>query len=287
MNAALWGLISAAGLGGADFMARYSARALGAPLAYAAVLIVGAAGLTAYMLAAGAPFIWSWQGNLLAATYGICVAVMCMLLYWGLARGPVAIVAPIVAAHPALVLIVNVMTGLRPEPLQWAGMLVVIAGGILIARSAEAHPQLKSEGAAEMHKTLTIAAGACLAYVVLILAGQAAAPAVGELQAATIGRWAGLLPIGLVLAVQRRAPAVPGPWIPFVLLQGVLDTVGYVAFLKGSTTEAAHVTMVVASTFSVITVLLARLILKEPIGLLQWAAIAMIATGTAVLAGSG
>ena len=42
MISALFGLASALSLGGADFMARFSARALGAPLTYGFVLLVGA-----------------------------------------------------------------------------------------------------------------------------------------------------------------------------------------------------------------------------------------------------
>jgi drug/metabolite transporter (DMT)-like permease len=41
--------------------------------------------------------------------------------------------------------------------------------------------------------------------------------------------------------------------------------------------------MVVASAFSVVAVLLARLIIHEKVSKMQWAAIALIAGGTAVL----
>ena len=44
--------------------------------------------------------------------------------------------------------------------------------------------------------------------------------------------------------------------------------------------------MVVASAFSVVTVLLARVVIKEQVTPLQWAAIALIALGTAVLSGT-
>jgi drug/metabolite transporter (DMT)-like permease len=43
--------------------------------------------------------------------------------------------------------------------------------------------------------------------------------------------------------------------------------------------------MVVASTFSVFTVFLARVVLKEPISAQQWIAIALITLGTGALAG--
>ena len=66
-------------------------------------------------------------------------------------------------------------------------------------------------------------------------------------------------------------------------LQAGLDTLGYIAFLAGSNSAAPHITMVVASAFSVVAVLLARLIVDEPVSKMQWAAIVLIAGGTAVL----
>jgi len=41
----------------------------------------------------------------------------------------------------------------------------------------------------------------------------------------------------------------------YVGLQGLLDTAGYFTFLAGANTVAPHITMVVASAFSVVTVL--------------------------------
>lgn len=285
MSPALYGLISAAGLGTADFMARFSARAVGALLAYAVVLLVGAAGTTALFVVGDTPMVWSMAGNALATVHGISVAIMCVLLYAGLARGPVSIVAPIVAAHPALVLAVNVLLGTRPSAVQWAAMGAIITGGLLIARSADEHADAAASDDGGMRTTLLLAVGACLAYAVLVLTGQAAAPMVGQLQTVLIGRWAGLGFLLIVLLAKRVKPVIPPRWLAFLLAQGALDTLGYMAFMQGSVSHAPHITMVIASTFSVFTVAFARLILKEPISTLQWLAIAMISLGTAVLAG--
>ncbi len=281
MISALFGLTSALGLGAADFMARFSARALGAPLNYAAVLLIGALGTTIWLVATGTELVWSPIGYVLAFLHGIAVAVMCILLYMGIARGPIAVVVPIVAAHPALVLVVNVLMGLRPSAAQWAAMAVIIAGGVFIARTAVAEPE---EAEAESNRiTVIIAIGACLAYVAIVLTGQAATPLIGAPQTMWIGRWTGLVFIAGILLVQRTPIRIPAEWIPFVGLQAGLDTLGYIAFLAGSNSAAPHITMVVASAFSVVAVLLARLIIKEPVSKMQWTAIALIAGGTAVL----
>ena len=281
MIPALLGLASALGLGAADFMARFSTRELGAPLTYGVVLLIGAVGTTLWALALGTPLTWSAPGCMIASVHGVCVAVMCILLYMGIARGPIATVAPIVAAHPALVLVVNVLAGVRPSTLQWAGMSAVMAGGILITRSAILTP---AHAAGSISRTtLLIAFAACLAYAAIVLTAQAATPLIGEFQTLLIGRWSGLVFIAGVLFVQRASLRIPRSWSPYVGLQGGLDSLGYFAFLAGANSAAPHVTMVVASTFSVVTVALAKLVLHEPISKLQWAAIALISAGTAVL----
>lgn len=281
MISALLGLASALGLGTADFMARFSSRALGAPLTYGVVLFVGALGTTIWLLVSDVELVWSPLGCTIAVIHGISVSVMCVLLYMGLARGPIAVVVPIVAAHPALVLAVNVLMGVRPSPVQWAAMATVIAGGILIARSAVSEPEPSAAGS--NRTTVYIAFGACLAYAAIVLTGQAATPLIGEVQTMFIGRWAGLGFIALILAFQRAPLRIPPNWLPFLGLQGGLDGLGYFAFLAGANTGTPHITMVVASAFGVVTVLLARLIIHEPVNKMQWAAIALIAAGTAVL----
>lgn len=286
MSAALWGSLSSASLGAADFMGRFSGRAIGATLTYGVVLLVGAIVTSAAVVLSGIEIVSSPYGWGMAILQGISVSIMCILLYAGLARGPVAIVAPIVAAHPVFVLAINVAMGLRPGVTEWTAMAAILVGGVMIARSAGEHPQFAGEnGAAEMRTTVLISLGSCLAYVAIVLTSQAAAPVLGELQTVWISRCAGLVFVALILIAQRARISVPRAWLPFVGLQGLLDALGYLTFLAGATSASPHIAMVVASTFSVFTVFLARVVLKEPISAQQWAAIALITLGTGALAG--
>jgi drug/metabolite transporter (DMT)-like permease len=282
MISALFGLASALSLGGADFMARFSARALGAPLTYGFVLLVGALGATLWLLASGAELTWSPLGNGFAVAHGIFVAVMCILLYVALARGPIAVVAPIVAAHPALVLLVNVLAGVRPSALQWTAMIAILGGGIAITRSATSEPDRAD---AERNRvTVLIAIGASVAYAAIFLTAQVSTPLIGALQTMWVGRCTGLLFIALILFVQGVRPRVPAAWLPFVSLQAGLDSAGYFTLLAGANSAQPHITLIVASGFSVVTVLLARIVINESVSKMQWAAIGLIAVGTALLA---
>jgi drug/metabolite transporter (DMT)-like permease len=281
MISALFGLASAFGLGTADFMARFSARALGAPLAYGIVLLVGAIGATAWLFIGRTPLVWSPFGGAIAVAHGFSVSAMCILRYLGIARGPIAVVVPIVAAHPALVLAVNVLLGARPSAVQWAAMVTVIACGVFIARDAVSESEPSQ--AQRNRISVLIASSACLAYVAIVLTAQVATPLIGNFQTLLIGRWAGLVFIVAMLLVQGVPLRVPVRWLPFMGLQGVLDGFGYLAFLAGANTVTPYIAVVVASTFSVVTVVLARLIIREPVSKWQWMAIALVAAGTAVL----
>lgn len=285
MNAALWGIISALSFGSADFMARYSTRAHNPVASYGAVLLIGAVATTLWVLVRGEPLVWSPLGVAFAMAHGAASAIMTTLLYWGLARGPVSVVAPIVASHPAIVLIVLVVLGSRPDAIEWAAMAVVFAGGIIIARAAEEErAEGAASGGAELRTTLKIAVAACLVYVVLVLAGQQAVPLLGAIQTTWIGRLTGLAVIVVMALASRQSLSIKPKWMPFLLVQGLADVAGYMTLTMGGATSSPEITAVISAGFSVVTVLLAWAILKERISLVQWAAVAMIAGGSAVLA---
>ena len=108
----------------------------------------------------------------------------------------------------------------------------------------------------------------------------------GELQTTWIGRLTGLVALLALFAVRRERPRCERSWLPFLLLLGLLDTSGYLALFAGSTGPHPEATAVAASTFGVVTVILARIVLRESITRIQWAAIALVFGGVAALAGA-
>ena len=343
MGGVLWGCLSALCLGSADFMARFGTRALGARSVYLVVLAIGGTALTVVVFASGAPIVRSPPGLALSALHGVSVVVMSVLLYTALARGPISMVAPIVAAHPVLVLAFAFATGQRPSLGQWLAMAAIIAGVIAVARYARPSPgdssashaswktpappgkELRgnplrnvfdsradsrekpapgesgggdprnawdhgksraSEDLAAPRTTLALATGASVAHALIIISGQAAVPYMGELQTTWVGRITGLAVLLAVFAVRRERPRCERSWLPFLLVLGLLDTSGYLALFAGSTGPHPEATAVAASTFGVVTVVLARVILREPIAWRQWGAIALVFSGVATLAGA-
>lgn len=285
MNPAIAGALCALALGSADFAGRFSTRTLGAPSAWLGTLVAGTIVLTAWIVLTDAPLTWSVEGLPYVAANGVATTIMTLLLYKALARGPVSVAAPIVGSHPVLVVAFWVAFGARPSAIQWLAMAATILGAVIVARSAE--EQTASHDRSGLRITIALATASCLAYAVLIISGQAAAPHYGPLETLWLGRLSSLATVLAVFLFARCAPTLPIRWWPFLGAQGLLDAGGYLALFAGSTGEGQTIAAVAGSGFGAVTVLLARLILKERMGLLQWSGIVLVFAGVAVLAGQG
>lgn len=281
MNPGVWGSFSALSLGTADFAGRFSGRALGADVAYFGVLLVGSVAVSAWMWASGEPIIWDLPHLWLVALCGVATALMTILLYLGLIRGPVSVVAPIVASHPVLVLFFWVMMGVRPDWLQWLAMTFTMVGIVVVARSGEqlVNPRQKDG----FRTTLLIAAAACVAHAVLVVAGQSAVPHYGNVQTLWLARLFGLVFLALYFVVRFKGPVIPIRWWPLILAQGTLDAGGYLFLFTGSSGDGREIAAVTASAFGAVTTILARVFLKERMRALQWIGVVLIFSGIAVL----
>lgn len=284
MSPALWGGLCALSLGGADFIARFSSRAVGAASALLGMLLVGSAILSVYLLATGAALTWTSEGLWLLALHGVATTVTTLLLYIGLARGPVSIVAPIVGSYPAFVLALAFGLGARPSLVQWLAIAGTMLGVAVVAASA-GHFAAGGGAASRRYLAVTVVIAFCasLACAILFAAGQAAVPYYGELQTLWAGRLVALATILLLFLAQRRRPRLPLRIWPMVAAQGVLDAAGYLFLFAGSGGPGEEIAAVTSSTFGAVTTLLARFILREAVSLRQWLGIAVIFASVAVL----
>lgn len=289
MTPGLWGGLTALSWGTADFVARFSGRAVGYRSALFGMLLVGSAVLSLWVWLAGIPLHWTPSGLWLLGTTGITTMLATLLLYQGLARGPVSIVSPIVGAYPALVVAFAVLAGAQPTPAQWAAMAATLAGIVIVARCAsdfEGTGDFEEDGVTSrgsLRRTVAIALGSAVGFAVAVFTAQLAVPIYGNLQTLWAARIVSLLSLAVLLLGHRERPVVPLPWWPALGAQGLLDAGGYLALYQGSYGAGSEIAAVTASAFGAVTALLARLILHEPIRGLQWIGIAIIFCGVAVL----
>lgn len=84
-----------------------------------------------------------------------------------------------------------------------------------------------------------------------------------------------------------RSPGAPLPvrWLPLLGLMGCLDVLALGAITAAGNLPDPAFATVVSSAFGAVTVLLARIFLKEPIAPAQFAGMVLIFGGVGVLAG--
>ncbi|GMQ75507.1 MAG: hypothetical protein BMS9Abin01_0757 [Gammaproteobacteria bacterium] len=285
MNAALGGVLAALSWGSADFIARFTGGAVGHVNALFGMLATSAVVLTGMVLVMELPFAGPWAGWWLLATMGAGLTLATLLLYQGLVRGPVTVVAPIAGTFPAFNILLALALGVRPTAVEWAAIAVVMVGVFVVARSASHYEASGRYTRTQLRATIMISLAASFSFAVTVAAGQEAGAIYGDVQAVFLGRWMSLAFCIALLAVRRQVPRIPMRWWPALGAQGVLDGSALVALVAGSQGAGSAVTAVLASSFSVVTVVLARIFIREAMSRAQWLGIAMVLVGVASLSG--
>lgn len=278
MTAVLLGLVTALGWGCADFIARYTSRDFGHHLALFGMLAFSAVAFSLALWAGDGVLVWNPSGLWSIALMGIGMMAATLLLYQGLVRGPISVVAPIVGSYPVINIIFAMFTGAMPGIVQWAAIVLVMGGVIVVAKTSENFIDGKEQTREALKVTVMISLGAAIIFAFTIIGAQEAGRIYGELAAVCLARWVSLGAIIVVIARRRQSWRIPRRWWPLICLQGGLDGAAYLTLAGGD-----EFTALVASTFSVVTIILARMILKENISLFQWAGVAMIVFGVGVL----
>jgi drug/metabolite transporter (DMT)-like permease len=286
MNAALFGLVGALSWGLHDFLARFPSRKLGPTNTTFLVTATGFVALSLWIVVfEGVPDRLAWSSAWLAAVAGVFSALATLALFTALTLGPVSIVAPIAGAFPAPALLFAVIGGLRPSLVEWLAMAAVLAGVALVSQSGERH---QAAGTIEPGKLSSVVAFSLLAgvsFAVSLTAGQAAAPVLGSIETAWLARIAALLTVALVYLKPSVKWQQPGRWLPFLAFMGCLDILALTTIMAAGHMPNPAVATVVASSFSAVSVVLARIVLKEIIVPIQMIGMALIFGGVAVLTG--
>ena len=194
--------------------------------------------------------------------------------YRGIAVGAVSIVAPIAGVSAVIPVAFGIATGDRPSTWQWAGMATSLVGVFLASR--------ENEGGRR------VAAGVGLALLAAIGFGGYFPPmhAAGNADfwwASLIFRLTSTSVILAAVAVRRPALGVPAVQIPFLALIGTCDMLGVLLFAAASTSGLVSITSVLASLYPIVTVLLARVVLKERVARSQELGVVLTLTGVALI----
>lgn len=243
----------------------------------AAFALIGGAGL----LLGGRPEPVDWAWGALA---GIGTGVGTAFLYRGLARHRMGVVAPLSAVGAAMLpVVVGLVAGERPPLASWIGIGVAIPAIWLISGAANSGVTRTDGRALPPGVFDGLVAGLGFGLMFSALGQVPETAGLGPLSAAEASS---------IVAVAAVALLMREPWLPRDraslggLPVGALAAAASVLFLFATQTGLLAVASVLTSLYPAFTVLLAALVLREPIhrgqavGLgLAVAAVGLVATG--------
>lgn len=296
MLAAILALSASLAYGTSDFVASFATRHVTALAIAWWAHVIGAAGLG--VLALGVAGLPEVSALLFGALAGAIAAAGLVLFYGALARGPVSIVTPLGATGVAIPVLVGLVRGEAPSAIGWFGLAVAALGVLTVAttRRAEEEPEPPGPGARPgcpeeqgsrsprlppAVAALLAAASFGVAFVLVDAGGQGASPlwVAAGLQT---GGLLGLIPIVFGGPLARVALTRAG--LPALFATGVLVAAGDVALATALSEGALGTVSVLSSLDSIVSVLLAQLVLMERLSTRQGAGVAASVTGAVLLA---
>ena len=214
--------------------------------------------------------------GVLASSFGLCGLT---LLYRGLAKGPMAIVAPITAvACATLPVIWGLLSGEKLSELQIVGVFVGLLAIFLVSWTPGERKAIKGSLVLE-----ALVAGLSFGAFFIVIDGTSETtapwPVVGS-------RVFSVLVIFLFVIIGRKNIKPEKNSAPFIVGAGFFDTLANVVLLAALNKGLLSLVSVLASFYPAVTVLLARFFLKEMMLKNQIIGLAFGLTSIALLATS-
>jgi drug/metabolite transporter (DMT)-like permease len=214
---------------------------------------------------------------ILAAVAGVFHVVGLAATYRAFEIGTLSFVSPIASSFAIVTAVLFVFTGNAPPVLALIGILLLSLGIVVVTKSTRDEGPVTLKGVPEAIVS-AIAFGVMFwliyayvkaplgdVYPLILLKVMATSFAVGYVARSPAPVYTEKPPIGKLLAIAAAA--------------ALLDTMAWVSYLFGSREDHAAVVTALASLFSVTTIVLAGIFLKERLNRMQWIGVAVVLAG--------
>ena len=217
-----------------------------------------------------------WQ---IAAICGVFHVAGLVLTYRAFEIGTLSIVSPIASSFAIVTAVLALATGEKPASLAILGAFMLVLGVVVVTRASGSGGNATLKGVPE-------ALGSAIGFGVMFWLIDRSTPALGMAWPLVVLKvMASSYAVVAVLASKKKeevaAPATASKAHVWLLAAGVAlsDSLAWVAFILGTNTSYTSVVTALASLFSVVTVVLAALLLRERLNRPQWAGIVTIFAG--------
>jgi drug/metabolite transporter (DMT)-like permease len=266
---ATYGLAAVLAWGTSDFLGGYATRRANAFLFTTVVNIGGLLLMVTLASATHAPFPSARSAAWVLAA-GVSGGAALAIFYRALSSGRMGLTAPVAAVLSAAIpAVVSMFTEGLPSRIAILGFLLAATGLWLITRS--------EDGATPEGIGLAVFAGIGFAGFYLCVRQAGDAPA---LWIATLTRTGALLITATVVLLSWNFRDITAAGLRWGVLTGCIDSLGTILFVRASQTGRLDEAVVISSLYPAVTVLLARVFLKEHFT--RWRFVGLLAALAAV-----
>jgi len=255
----LLGLTAAAAYGVSDFLGGAESRRLPALSVALWSQLAGSFVLGAAMVVVSPHF--SGTGVWWGFASGVVGGTAIMVFYRALAVGSMSIVAPISASGAIIPVIVSLIRGQVPSNLALVGMGLSLTGILVVSRAAGTREG--PGGPAGRGLLLALAAAVGFGSFFVLINQGLSLPGASPLWILGVARVGSMLTLFLVSRMGRLSAPWPARRAVPVAIVGVLDTLATVAVIYALTRGNLGVVAVLSAQYPVLTVVMARVILRE------------------------
>lgn len=267
----LLGFLAALAWGLHDLCVRYISQKSKILPALLSVLILGT------LISAPIVMIWGEWDSMTTDAYryslasGFFLAFSSLSLYGAFIIGPVRLVAPIIGAYPILSVGWAALKG-EPIPNQhWGAIIAIIIGISIVASLSD-----KSQENKRKNRAIFFAILSGFSFFATLAFSQHAARIGAELPVLLITRLAAITLIAFIMITRGQKYRPSLSMLPIFGFLGFLDALALGLVIVAGVFPNPEFAAVSSSLFGIITIILARIILKEPMTLMQWSAVILI-----------
>ena len=280
MNTLALGLIAALCWGFHDICVRFLSQKTPISACIFIVLLTGLIFHTAFTAVSGEIHTLPMRAIWPSLGAGVFFVIATYGLYYAFKRGPVRLVAPVIAGYPILSVGLAALLGAPTSTTQWGAVVAIVVGVAVVAAMSDS----SSDDNPPIGLTILFAAIAAFGFAGTFALGQYAADISHEMPTTLVTR---VLTVGLIVLILLifKQPFWPGKRaLPLLIAMGVADGIALYCVLSAGTLPDPQYAAVTASMFGLLTIILAWLFLKERMTLLQWIGCIVAFCGVGVLA---
>lgn len=266
---AAFGMAAVLSWGASDFLGGYFTRRANA-FVFTAVVNLGGLVLVSALATANRATFPGERSVAWALAAGISGGASLAIFYRALSSGRMGLTAPVAAVLSAAIpTIFSIFSEGFPGKIPILGFLFAATGLWLITRA--------QDGSTPEGVGLAVLAGIGFAgfYLCIRQAGDGSA-----LWFASLSRTGGLIVTGLIVLIQGNFREISPSGLIWAVLTGCLDTLGTIFFVLASQAGRLDEAVVISSLYPAVTVLLARIVLKEHFT--RWRFVGLVAALAAV-----